>query len=100
MTMTDLVQLTPPERELWLEGYTWGLIHGHDQGWTDCDEDLARLQRAAARIVHSHAQPPRTRKPHTRHAPVPWPDETAPIQPHALEVHLTPAETAWKTATQ
>jgi hypothetical protein len=96
--MTDLADLTPHERRLWLDGYAWGLVDGHDRGWAECDDEIAALQRTAARVVHAHARLDAPRPPKLQYEPAPWPDETAPIHPRALEVHLTPAEAAWETA--
>lgn len=56
---TDLTTLSPRERRLWLEGYQWGRVSGiedgYARGWAACDEELARLQREAHRVVMTMA---------------------------------------------
>ena len=45
-----------------LEGRLWGraegMTEGYRRGWHDCDQEVADLQREAARIVHAMANLP------------------------------------------
>jgi len=38
-----------------IDGRTEGLLDGYAQGWAAANEEIARLQRAAAHVVHRHA---------------------------------------------
>jgi hypothetical protein len=93
---TDLVSLPPAERRLWWDGYTWGRVHGledgYQRGYAACDAEIASLQREAARVVHlvagipPHQDAQERRRDAEKAAAdrnarnaVPWPEEAAPI---------------------
>jgi hypothetical protein len=54
----DLVTLTPRERELWWDGYTYGYCGGHEAGAQYADDRAATLHYEAVRIVRRMAGMP------------------------------------------
>lgn len=54
----DLVTATPEVRFSFWDGYTAGYCAGHEAGRKFADDEIATLQREAARIVHRLAEIP------------------------------------------
>ena len=54
----DLINLSPRDRLVWDEGYLSGFCHGHEAGRRYAEDEIATLQREAARIVHRLAEIP------------------------------------------
>lgn len=54
----ELVSLTRRERFVWDEAYLSGFCHGHIAGRRFVEDEIATLQREAARIVHRLAEIP------------------------------------------
>jgi len=57
---TDLVAMPSPSWEAFLIGYQDGYVEGESvgyaRGWRACDDEMATLQRTAARVVHAAAK--------------------------------------------
>ena len=57
-TSYTLADLTPRERELWLDGYLWGGVHGIEQERKRNEERDHLLWQEAVKVVHRMADLP------------------------------------------
>lgn len=53
----DLADLTPRDSRCWHEGYTWGYVHGVEEGRRQADTEAAEHWRGVAEYVQRLGSP-------------------------------------------